>query len=92
MAYWFLVTFPPLVVALAYGRAPFFAWYGVGLAWLAALLALAALCAPAAVCRAAPVTVAALDRGSWDIPPAAPSRRSTAFWPSSRPWTESPNR
>ena len=37
MAYWFLVTFPPLVVALAYGRAPFFAWYGVGLAWLAAL-------------------------------------------------------
>ncbi|GEC94647.1 acyl-CoA dehydrogenase [Zoogloea ramigera] len=41
MAYWFLVTFPPLVVALAYGRAPFFAWYGVGLAWLAALAWLA---------------------------------------------------
>lgn len=37
MAYWFLVSLPPLVVALAYGRAPFFAWYGVGLAWLAAL-------------------------------------------------------
>ncbi len=37
MAYWFLVTLPPLVVALAYGRAPFFAWYWVGLAWLAAL-------------------------------------------------------
>jgi len=41
MAYWFLVTLPPLVVALAYGRAPFFAWYGVGLAWLAALAWLA---------------------------------------------------
>ncbi|MDD3327229.1 MAG: acyl-CoA dehydrogenase [Zoogloea sp.] len=41
MAYWFLVTLPPLVVALAYGRAPFFAWYGVGLGWLAALAWLA---------------------------------------------------
>ena len=37
MAYWFLVSLPPLVVALAYGRAPFFAWYGAGLVWLAAL-------------------------------------------------------
>ena len=42
MAYWFLVSLPPLVVALAYGRAPFFAWYGVGLAWIAALGWLAA--------------------------------------------------
>ena len=37
MAYWFLISLPPLVVALAYGRAPFFAWYGAGLVWLAAL-------------------------------------------------------
>jgi acyl-CoA dehydrogenase len=42
MAYWFLVSLPPLVVALAYGRAPFFAWFGVGLAWIAALGWLAA--------------------------------------------------
>jgi len=37
MSYWFLVSLPPLVVALAYGRAPFFAWYGAGLVWLATL-------------------------------------------------------
>jgi len=41
MSYWFLVSLPPLVVALAYGRAPFFAWYGAGLAWLGALAWLA---------------------------------------------------
>jgi acyl-CoA dehydrogenase len=41
MSYWFLVSLPPLVVALAYGRAPFFAWYGVGLIWLAALAGMA---------------------------------------------------
>ncbi len=41
MSYWFLVSLPPLVVALAYGRAPFFAWYGAVLLWLAALGGLA---------------------------------------------------
>ncbi len=55
MAYWFLVTFPPLVVALAYGRAPFFAWYGVGLGWLAALAWLAGW--PSALAAGALVTL-----------------------------------
>ncbi len=34
---WFLLSLPPLAGALAYGRAPFFAWAGAGFAWLAAL-------------------------------------------------------
>lgn len=37
MMWWFMVSLPPLVVALAYGRAPFFAWAGVGFVWLAGL-------------------------------------------------------
>jgi len=37
MAYWFLISLPPLVVALACWRLPFLAWYGAGLAWLATL-------------------------------------------------------
>lgn len=35
MAWWFVVFLPPLAGALAYVRAPFFAWAGAGLAWLA---------------------------------------------------------
>ncbi len=58
MAYWFLVSLPPLVVALAYGRAPFFAWYGVGLAWIAALGWLAAW--PVALTAGAVAAVAAI--------------------------------
>jgi acyl-CoA dehydrogenase len=54
MSYWFLVSLPPLVVALAYGRAPFFAWYGAGLAWLAALGWLAGWSAPVAVAAGCP--------------------------------------
>ena len=41
MSYMFLFSLPPLLVALAYGRAPFFAWYGVGLVWLAILAGVA---------------------------------------------------
>ncbi|NMG66213.1 acyl-CoA dehydrogenase [Azoarcus indigens] len=37
MIWWLLVFFPPVAGALAYGRAPFFAWYAAGLLWLAAL-------------------------------------------------------
>ncbi|TXG93370.1 MAG: acyl-CoA dehydrogenase [Zoogloea sp.] len=58
MSYWFLVSLPPLVVALAYGRAPFFAWYGAGLAWLAALAWLAGWSAPVAVVALAALAVA----------------------------------
>ncbi|MCK9984657.1 MAG: acyl-CoA dehydrogenase [Azoarcus sp.] len=36
MIWWFIALLPPLAVALAYGRAPLFAWAGVGLVWLAA--------------------------------------------------------
>jgi len=35
MIWWFIAFLPPLAGALAYRRAPFFAWAGVGLAWLA---------------------------------------------------------
>ncbi|MCL4758467.1 MAG: acyl-CoA dehydrogenase [Rhodocyclaceae bacterium] len=37
MSWWFLLSLPPLAGALAYGRAPFFAWAGAGLVWLAML-------------------------------------------------------
>ncbi|MFN3985776.1 MAG: acyl-CoA dehydrogenase [Rhodocyclaceae bacterium] len=37
MIWWFLVSLPPLAGALAYGRAPFFAWAAAGAAWLAGL-------------------------------------------------------
>lgn len=37
MVWWFLVSLPPLAGALAYGRAPLFAWLVAGWAWLAAL-------------------------------------------------------
>ncbi|MBC9072619.1 acyl-CoA dehydrogenase [Thauera sp. CAU 1555] len=37
MIWWFIGSLPPLAGALAFGRAPFFAWAGVGLAWLAGL-------------------------------------------------------
>ena len=57
MAYWFLVSLPPLVVALAYGRAPFFAWYGVALAWLAALGWLAGWSSPTMIAELATVAV-----------------------------------
>ncbi|WP_407278999.1 acyl-CoA dehydrogenase [Aromatoleum evansii] len=36
MIWWFIALLPPLAIALAYGRAPLFAWAGVGLGWLAA--------------------------------------------------------
>ncbi|MCC4114149.1 acyl-CoA dehydrogenase [Aromatoleum toluclasticum] len=36
MIWWFIALLPPLAIALAYGRAPLFAWAGVGLVWLAA--------------------------------------------------------
>ena len=32
---WFLLSLPPLAGALAYGRAPFFAWVVAGFLWLA---------------------------------------------------------
>ncbi|BAL26547.1 acyl-CoA dehydrogenase [Azoarcus sp. KH32C] len=35
MIWWFIALLPPLAGALAYGRAPFFAWAGMGMAWLA---------------------------------------------------------
>ncbi|HJV25219.1 MAG TPA: acyl-CoA dehydrogenase [Aromatoleum sp.] len=35
MIWWFIALLPPLACALAYGRAPFFAWAGMGFAWLA---------------------------------------------------------
>ena len=57
MSYWFLVSLPPLVVALAYGRAPFFAWYGVALAWLAALGWLAGWSSPTLIAELATVAV-----------------------------------
>ena len=41
MIWWFIALLPPLAIALAYGRAPFFAWAGTGLAWLAAFAWLA---------------------------------------------------
>ena len=34
MVFGLLLLLPPLAVALAYGRAPFFVWTGVGLIWL----------------------------------------------------------
>ena len=37
MIWLLLVSLPPLAGALAYGRAPLFAWLGLGLAWLAAV-------------------------------------------------------
>ncbi|THF62916.1 acyl-CoA dehydrogenase [Pseudothauera nasutitermitis] len=37
MIWWILVSLPPLAGALAFGRAPFFAWAIAGLAWLAGL-------------------------------------------------------
>ncbi len=38
MMWWWLIVFlPPLAGALAYGRAPLFAWVAAGLAWLAGL-------------------------------------------------------
>ncbi|NMG49812.1 hypothetical protein GO613_17060 [Azoarcus communis] len=40
MSWWFLVSLPPLAGALAYGRAPLFAWAVAGVAWLAALAVL----------------------------------------------------
>jgi acyl-CoA dehydrogenase len=41
MIWWFIALLPPLAIALAYGRAPFFAWAGAGLVWLAAFAWLA---------------------------------------------------
>ncbi|NMG74249.1 acyl-CoA dehydrogenase [Aromatoleum diolicum] len=41
MIWWFIALLPPLAIALAYGRAPFFAWAGTGLVWLAAFAWLA---------------------------------------------------
>ena len=35
MIWWFIVFLPPVAGALAYRRAPFFAWVGSGLVWLA---------------------------------------------------------
>ncbi|PZA15150.1 acyl-CoA dehydrogenase [Parazoarcus communis] len=40
MSWWFLVSLPPLAGALAYGRAPLFAWAVAGVAWLAAMAVL----------------------------------------------------
>ena len=37
MIWLLLVSLPPLAGALAYGRAPLFAWLGAGLAWLLAM-------------------------------------------------------
>ena len=34
---WFFLSLPPLAGALAYGRAPFFAWFVAGLVWLSGL-------------------------------------------------------
>ena len=56
--WWFLVFIPPLVVALAYGRAPFFAWVGAMLAWLAAWTAFGGLPPGAALGVGAVVAVA----------------------------------
>ena len=39
MIWWFLVSLPPLAGALAYGRAPLFAWFGASGVWLVALAA-----------------------------------------------------
>jgi acyl-CoA dehydrogenase len=36
MMWWLLISLPPLAGALAYGRAPFFAWAGAGVVWLGA--------------------------------------------------------
>ena len=41
MIWWLIAFLPPLAGALAYGRAPLFAWAGAGLAWLAALAVIA---------------------------------------------------
>lgn len=41
MIWWLIALLPPLAGALAYGRAPFFAWAGTGLVWLAAFAWLA---------------------------------------------------
>jgi acyl-CoA dehydrogenase len=41
MIWLILFSLPPLAGALAYGRAPLFAWLGVGLAWLAGFAAVA---------------------------------------------------
>ena len=70
MSYWFLVSLPPLVVALAYGRAPFFAWYGVGLIWLAALAGMAGWSpAPVAVVEDTPESLRAeaFEAAQWAI-------------------------